>query len=247
MGAAEDLFAGVRPSDLRYDNVHILAEYIARAQRFSDSATQIEKSAERLVQGAVRTTEEGVKQFQATVKRMQAEFRCLEGLLQRALETAGNEIAKAVAESHTSGAIRIREAGEVTRQHTAELASRAAAVNQAAARLEQSAALAETNRQRCHEDLEKLQTFKRELVQFESESQASIAAAKANLYRGVGLLQRVVYVFSPPVPVVRDPKAPSRPPMTAGKSKTPNVPTNAPGRSGGTGAAPTVVNKLPRK
>jgi len=156
MGAAEDLFAGVRPSDLRYDNVHILAEYIARAQRFSDSATQIEKSAERLVQGAVRTTEEGVKQFQATVKRMQAEFRCLEGLLQRALETAGNEIAKAVAESHTSGAIRIREAGEVTRQHTAELASRAAAVNQAAARLEQSAALAETNRQRCHEDLEKL-------------------------------------------------------------------------------------------
>jgi hypothetical protein len=210
MGAAEDLFAGIRPSDLRFDNVHILAEYIARAHRFTDSATRIEKSAEQLVQGAMRTTQEGVKQFQAAVKRMQSEFKGLDDLLRRAVDAAGLEIANAVAEAHTSGARSILQASEVTSRHHAELASRAAEVNQAAARLEQAAALAEANRQRSHEELEKLQAFRRELVQFEGESRASIADARAKLYRGVGLWRRVVYVFAAPVPEVRNPKAPSR-------------------------------------
>ena len=233
MGAAEDLFAGIRPSDLRYDNVHILAEYIARAQRFSDSATQIEKSAERLVQGAVRTTEESVKHFRTLVTRMQSEFKGLESLLQQSLNAAGNDISKAVAEAHAAGADCILQAGELTRERTAQLVSRAAEVNRAAVRLEEAAVLAEANRQRLYEELEKLQVFEQELVQFESESKARIAAARSALYRGAGLWQRIVYVFSAPVPSVRDAKAPIRPPALGKAPRPPRPPLKGQVRSAG--------------
>jgi hypothetical protein len=220
MGAAEDLFAGIRPSDLRYDNVHILAEYIARAQRLSDSAVQIEKSAERLVQGAVRTTEEGVKQFRTVVTRMQSEFKGLQGHLRQAVDAAGEEIAKAVSEAHAFGAASIVQAAELTRQHAGDLANQATAVSQVAERLEQAAALAVANRQSSLDELARLRTYKLELAQFETESKARIAEARAGLYRGAGLWRRVVYVLFPPVPDVRGPKAPSPPLAPARDAKT---------------------------
>jgi hypothetical protein len=219
MGTAEDLFAGIRPSDLRFDNVHILAEYIARAQRFSDAALKIEKSAERLVQGAVRTTEEGVKQFRTAVARMRTEFEGLDGHLRRSVDVAGAEIAHAVSEAHASGAASIFQAAELTRQHAGHLANQATAVSQVAERLEKAAALAEASRQSSLDELARLRTYKLELAQFESESQARIAEARAGLYRGAGLWRRVVYVLFPPVPYVRGPKPPNPPVVPARDSK----------------------------
>lgn len=243
MEAAEDLFAGIRPSDLRYDNVHILAEYIARAQRFSDSATQIEKSAEKLVQGSMRTAEDGVKQFRTLLSRMQSEFKGLESLLRQSLDAAGNEIAEAVSEAHAAGAHCILQAGELTREHTAQLASRATDVYSAAVRLEDAAALAEAARQRSYEQLEKLQVFKRELVQFESESKVRIAAARSELYKGLGLWQRIVYVFSAPVPTVRESKAPSRPPALGNDSSPPSPPLKGQVRTTGNVRTSSATNK----
>ena len=40
MSDSRELYTGVRPSDVRFDNVHVLAEYIEAAQRFVDATAQ---------------------------------------------------------------------------------------------------------------------------------------------------------------------------------------------------------------
>lgn len=231
VGAHEDLFAGVRASDLRFDNVHILAEYIARAQRFADSATRIEASAEQLVQGAMETAEEGVRQFQAALRQMQSEFKALQNQLRRVVDAAGRDIAKAVADAHASGASYILQAGEVANQRYEGLARRADQINLAAERLEQAAEKAEENRQLAHMELEQLGAFKSELVRFERESLARIADARASLYQGVGLWQRLCYVPFPPIPVLHETKVPSRPSPPSRGVRTQNAPPKVRDRS----------------
>lgn len=238
MGAEEDLFSGVRPSDLRFDNVHILAEYIARAQRFADSATRIETSAEHLVRGAMETTEQGVRQFQAALRQMQSEFKTLQNQLRRVVEAAGRDIAKAVADAHASGASYILQVGEVTKQRYEGLASRADGVNQAAQRLEQAAEKAEANRQLAHEELEQLRAFRSDLAHFELESLARISDARAGLYKGAGLWQRLCYVAFPPVPVVREARIPSRPSVPSREARTPTAKVRDRGVGRAGGAAP---------
>lgn len=240
MGAKEDLFAGVRPSDLRFDNVHILAEYIARAQRFADSATRIEASAEQLVHGAMATSEQGVRQFQAALRQMQSEFKALQNQLRCVVEAAGRDIAKAVADAHASGASYILQVGEVAMQRYEGLASRADGVSRAAQRLERAAEQAEANRQLAHEELEQLRTYKSGLEQFELESLTRISDARARLYQGLGLWQRLCYVAFPPVPVLREAKIPSRSFVQGRGARTRSVTAKACDRNVGraVGAAP---------
>lgn len=221
MGTPKDLFEGMRGSDLRFDNPHILAEYITRAHRFAESATRIEESAERLLQGAVKTTDEGVRQFQAALRQMKSEFVALKTDLRGVITAAAIDIARAVADAHESGAKCITFYGQIAKVSYDGLASRADEINLAAERLEKAAEKVEVNRQLVHEELENLRTFKSELTRFEKESLTRISVAEARLYQGVGLWQRVCYVPFPPVPVARATKMPSRPsaPVATGRSK----------------------------
>lgn len=211
MGMPSDLFEGVRGADLRFDNPHILAEYITRAHRFSESATRIEESSERLLQGAVKTTEEGVQQFQLVQRQMQADFAGLQRVLRHTVTAAGTDIAKAVAQAHESGASCISFYGEMAKACRDELTTRADEVNQAAMRLERSSELAEAARQRVQAELEQLQAFKSEVMQFEHECHTRIFEARSKLFKGAGLWQRLCFVLFPPVPVLRETKMPKRP------------------------------------
>ncbi len=204
------LFDGVRASDLRFDNMHILAEYMARAQRFADSAVQIEACSERLVQEGIRTTEEGIRQFEAALRRMQSAFDTLQSQMGAVINATGINISKAVADAHTAGASYILQMGQIAELTYEGLVSRAVEINIAADRLEQAAATAESNRRLAYDELERLQAFKSEVTKFERASLARLADAKVKLYQGVGLWQRICYVLLPPEPVVQEIKRPIR-------------------------------------
>lgn len=205
-----DLFDGVRASDLRFDNLHILAEYMSRAQRFADSAMQIEACAERLVKEGIKTTEEGVRQFEAALRRMQSAFDTLQSQMGAVVNATGINISKAVADAHAAGASYILQMGQIAKLSYEGLVSRAGEINMAAERLEQAAAKAESNRRLAYDELERLQAFKSEVTKFERASLARLTDAKAKLYQGVGLWQRIRYVLLPPVPVVQEIKRPIR-------------------------------------
>jgi hypothetical protein len=211
MGTSKDPFDGMRGSDLRFDNPHILAEYITRAHRFAESATRIEESAERLLQGAVKTTEEGVRQFQTALRQMKLEFAALKTDLRGVITAAGIDIARGVADAHESGAKCITFYGQIAKASYDGLASRADEINMAAERLEKAAEKAESSRQHAHEEFEQLRAFKSELTRFEKESMTRISIAEARLFQGVGFCRRVWYVPFPPVPVAREIKMPIRP------------------------------------
>ena len=225
MDASEDLFKGVRPSDLRFDNFHILADYIARAQRFADNATRIEASAEQLVQGAMKTTQEGVKQFQATLRQMQLEFMELQRHLSHVVTAAGIDIAKTVADAHEAGARYISFYGEMAKVSYDGLATRTDEINLATARLEQAAEKTEATRLLAHDEFEQMRGFKLELARFERESLARLSDARASLYQEVGLWQRICYVPFPPVLVVLETKMPIRPSASRGAPSTPTATT----------------------
>lgn len=221
MEAPKDLFEGVRASDLRFDNLHILAEYITRAQRVVDSATRIEASAERLVEGGIKTTEEGVRQFQAALRQMQSAFNTLQGQVSLVVNATGNKIACAVADAHIAGASYILQMGEFAKLSYQGLISRTDEVTMAAERLEQAADKAEASRRLAHDEHEQLRAFKLEVERYEQESLTRLSDAKASLYEGVGLWLRLCYVLFPPVPVVRETKRPIRSSIPSRGARTP--------------------------
>lgn len=232
MGKPSDLFEGVRGTDLRFDNPHILAEYITRAHRFSESATRIEESSERLLQGAVKATEEGVQQFQLVQRQLQVEFAGLQRVLRHAVMAAGTDIAKAVAQAHESGASCISFYGEMAKVCRDELTIRADAVNQAAIRLERASEQAEVIRQRVQAELEQLRAFNSEVMQFEHECHTRIFEARSKLFKGAGLWKRLCFVLFPPVPVLRETKIPKRPTVPTQDMGTPTAPIVLKGHGG---------------
>jgi hypothetical protein len=215
MEKPKNLFEGMRGSDLRFDNPHILAEYITRAHRFAENATRIEESSERLLQGSVRTTEEGVRQFQSALSQMKLEFAELRASLRHAVSLAGVDIARAVAYAHEAGARCIAFHGEFAKVNLDGMAKRADEVKRAAERLEDAAEKADANRQLAQQELERLRLFKAELTLFEKNALTRISVAEARLYQGVGFWKRVCYVPFPPEPATHYVKLPSRPSAAA--------------------------------
>ncbi|MGQ2956582.1 hypothetical protein [Hydrogenophaga sp. ANAO-22] len=205
-----DLYKGVRPSDLRYDNVHILAEYIARAQRFADSATRIEASAERLVKESCEAREEGLRSLQSLLHQQKSAFQAINAELRATAEHLAGGLTSAILAIHSAGERNLLRADETAKRIYENLADRAEGLNQSANRLEKGAMKAEASRGQALDEIERLQAFRSELERFERESLARIGEARVELYKGVGLWDRICFVLFPPVPVVRATRPPHR-------------------------------------
>ena len=210
-GDITKLYDGIRPSDLRFDNVHILAEFIARVERLADSASKIQASAEELARTVMKTAEAGSTQFLALQRQMPSEFKVLRSQLSQVVNTAGIDIAKAVADAHTSGARYIEATGQIAKQRHESLESRVGEINVATKRLVHISEKAESSRLNALEEIERLRVFKVELESFERESLKRISGAKASLYKGVTWWRRIWYVLVPPAPVLGETKMPNRP------------------------------------
>lgn len=210
MKGPNDLYKGVRPSDLRFDNIHILAEYIARAQRFADSATRIEASAEKLVKESCEAREEGLRRFQSLLRQQRSAFQAIDAELRASSEQLAGRLASAVLAIHSAGERNLLLADEAAKGIYKNLADRAEKLNHSANRLEKGAMKAETSRGQALDEIERLRAFQSELERFERESLARIGEARAELYRGVGLWDRICFVLFPPVPVVRATRPPNR-------------------------------------
>ena len=210
MEAPNDLYKGVRPSDLRFDNVHILAEYIARAQRFADSATRIEASAEQLVKESCEAREEGLRRFQSLLRQQRSSFQGIDAELRATAEHLADRLTSAILAVHSAGEHNLLQADETAKRIYKNLADRAEKLSHSADRLESCAMKAAASRGQALDEIERLQAFRSELDRFEKESLARIGAARAELYKGVGLWDRICFVLSPPAPVVRATRPPNR-------------------------------------
>jgi len=60
---AQELFEGVRPSDMRYENFHVLAEYIDQAQELINSSNSTQEMSKMLLSAVHTLTKEGVPKF----------------------------------------------------------------------------------------------------------------------------------------------------------------------------------------
>lgn len=210
MEEPNDLYKGVRPSDLRFDNVHILAEYIARAQRFADSATRIEASAKLLVKESCEAREEGLRSFQSLLSQQRSAFRAIDAELRASSEQLAGRLTSAILAIHSAGEGNLLKADEAAKGIYKNLVDRAEKLSHSANRLEKGALKAEASRGQALDEIERLQAFRSELERFERESLARIGEARAELYKGVGLWDRICFVIFPPVPVVRATRPPSR-------------------------------------
>lgn len=210
MDAPKDLFDGVRPSDLRFDNVHILAEYIARAQRFADSAMRIEASAEQLVKESCEAREEGLRRFQSLLRQQRLAFQAIDADLRATAEHLAERLTSAILAVHSAGEHNLLQADKAAKGIYMNLDDRAEKLSRSANRLEKGAMKAEESRGRALDEIERLQAFRSELERFERESLSRIGEARAELYKGVGLWDRICYVLFPPVPVMRATRPPTR-------------------------------------
>lgn len=210
MDAPKDLFEGLRPSDLRFDNVHVLAEYISRAQRFADSATRIEASAEQLVKESCEAREEGLRRFQSLLRQQRSAFQAIEAELRASSEQLAGRLTNAILAIHSAGERNLLQADEAAKGIYKNLADRAEKLNHSANRLEKGAMKAEASRGQALDEIERLQAFRSELERFERESLARIGEARAELYKGVGLWDRICFVLFPPAAVVRATRPPNR-------------------------------------
>lgn len=238
-----NLFDGSRSSDLRFDNLHILAEYIARAQRVVDSAKQIQESSEQLVQVAMKSAENCVKSVQAVQRQMKVDFDALLEQVTRSAKDAGNNAAKVVAGAHAYGGDYLSAMGEAVRMRHSMLEDRASEIVQTAARLEKSVARAEECRKQAQDELEQLRRFKIELTRYEQASLKRVSDAEQKLYGGLSLTDRIWLVFFPRATEVKIGKPPVRPTSTfelAGLASERSVRT----ASGGAGDAASVGGAL---
>lgn len=210
MKPLKDLFKDVRPSDLRFDNVHILAEYITQTQKLADCVMSIHESAEQLVQSAMKSTEAGITSVRSVQQQLEIDFQVQLRQLSRVVNMAGGTIAKAVADAHASGASYLDDMGETVKARYEGLESRAEELERLAKRLELAAVRAEEDRRSAYEEHERLRAFEIELGKYERECMKRIADARASLEVGVGLWQRIWNVPFPPAISVRTAQAPKR-------------------------------------
>lgn len=210
MEAPKNLYEGVRPSDLRFDNVHILAEYIARAQRFADSATRIEASAEQLVKESCEAREEGLRRFQSLMHQQRSVFQAINAELRATAEHLAGRLTTAILAIHSAGEGNLLRADAAAKEIYENLTDRAEKLNDSANRLEEGAMKAEASKGQALDEIERLKAFRSELERFEWESLARMGEAKVELYKGVGLWKRICFVLFPPAPVVRATRPPNR-------------------------------------
>lgn len=214
MASENNLFDGFRPSDLRFDNAHVLSEYIARAQRVVDSANQIQESSKDLVLVAMKSAEDCVKSIQSAQLQMKVEFNALLAHVTRSVSDTGSNVAKVVAGAHAFGGDYLSSMGEALRIRHEALEARADAIERTAARVEKAADKLQELNERVRDELEQLRRYKVELTRYEHASLKQVSDAEQRLYKGLSLTDRIWLVFFPRVVEAKIGKPPSRPTST---------------------------------
>lgn len=214
----QNLFDGLRPSDMRFDHAHILAEFIARAQRFADSAERVEQRAEVLLKAAMKCSTEGIEQSRSIQQSARRSSEQLEAKLEAAYSRLVQMMSARIGDAYGEGAAQILKASSVSEGHFRTLASHADGVAAAAKKLEQAAATADESRRRLEVETERLRQATQELARAEANSLARLASARRRVYEGMDWTDRLGYVFFPPT---RDMVLDNPPAISSLRSKAP--------------------------
>lgn len=179
-----ELFRGVRPSDLRFENAHLLAEYIHQTQALVDSAAATQKDSKNLLYGVHIITRDGVQRFKA----------------------AGDDLA-AIAATAMSG-IRAVGADLIDESRRAILLP-VTELTAAAKRLEAAAAAAEKERQEASDASTEFIRYQEEVDTYVATTLSSLNAELG----ARSFWKRLVDVFAPTKVTISATKAPARPTM----------------------------------
>lgn len=207
MNSPTDLYDGARPADLRFANYHVLAEYIAQAQRFVDSVSEMQRVAEQLLDESVKTSQSGLAEFKGLLTCVPLMFRKLELALQIFVNCEAARVAQSAQEAQSAGMRILESAGEVAQARFDALDARVDELCKSAAQHEQAAESAVRMRQDAEAFLKALTEYEVRLDKF----QAAIRSEEARVYRGASVWRRIEYVFRPPMPSLQRQRAPERP------------------------------------
>lgn len=194
----QTLFDGLRPSDMRFDHAHVLAEFIARAQRYANSAERVEQRAEALLDAAMKCSTEGIAQSRSIQQKALRSSEQLEAKVEGAYSRLVEMMCVRIGDAFGDGAKQIRKASSDAELYHLKLASHVNGVSAAAKRLEQAAAVAEEGRKRLEVEAERLRQATQELARREANSLARLAGARRKVYEGMDWADRLGYVFFPP-------------------------------------------------
>jgi len=207
----KQLYGGVRPSDLRFDNWHVLAEYIAQTQQLVTALSKTQERSEHLLHEATSTSQRGMDEFKALSKSIAAEGGKLGAALGAVVEREARALVHGIASAQAAGGSAIFQASEIVRARCQELVCQASKLSAAAARLEKATVHAVAEQEKLQDSFSKLQSYKVQMDRYEVAMISRIEEAKRKFYQGVSLSNRLLFVFFPPATSVVQPKRPNKP------------------------------------
>ena len=202
------LYDNTRPTDLRHEHAHALAEMVQELERTADKVAMGKREAAQLISGALVTSKEGVARFETAGKRLAATVEASTEHFARAVDEKGGSLIH-----HLAGVARdLALAGDaVALQSVNAMQAPTELLTAAAVRLEAAAAEAESNRATASDARMKLIDYRKEIDAHEGLVHQRLAEAKAKAYAGLGFWARVWAVVSPPTVAANIPAAPVRP------------------------------------
>lgn len=207
-----DLYKGVRPSDMRFENIHLFAEYIAQAQRLVNTADATQQQSKELLEGALAVTRAAVEEFRASSAQLHKAGLQVATEVGSALDERRALFVGALRDAvgglgHAAGGL-IKQTGAAAAVHATRLSVQADRIREAASRLELVAAEAVQGQRSADDAAARLEVRRAEIQRYELACFQRIKAAEERLYKGVSLWTRVRFVFKPQRPALQLPRRP---------------------------------------
>lgn len=208
MDSKETFYKGVRASDLRFDNVHLLAEFVQCAGILVNEAAGLQADSKELLSGALAISKEGTAAFEKGSDQMKATIGKAERAFRETIDNKGGELALLLNEA--IGATR-KIGIDLILQSRQAISAQTAGLTQAVVQLAQAANRAEANRVAANEARMKLNDYQKKLCDYEVVVHRRCKEALSNATAGLSFSDRVWSVFMPSKITVSVPKAPAKP------------------------------------
>lgn len=207
MDANESFYKGVRPSDLRFDNVHLLAEFIQGAGVLVNESAALQADSKELLSNALVISKEGVVSLEVASEKLKVSAAEAQQAISDTINHNGGELVAVL--NDAIGAIR-KSGTELIRQSSQAIVAPASEMKQAAAELIEAAALSEASRAAASDARMKMIDYRRELDAYEVLVQKRCKESVSRAMVGLSFWGRLAAAFVPPIATLSIPKAPAR-------------------------------------
>lgn len=202
------IYDNIRPSDLRHEHPHALAEMVQDLQDLADTITSAQTDSKKLLSGALLASKEGAVHLKEASLNLRATTEQAQRVFSETIEHKSEELILTLNEAinviRKDTAILIQRSNQTMLETTAKLTN-------VASQLALVAAEADAKRATVIETRLKLTDYRRNLDVHQAIVQKQCKEAVAKATAGLSFLERLWAVFMPPKITVNIPKAPANP------------------------------------